>query len=136
MRSQVIDAIWNEWKEDYLSFTNIKTKEDLQSDLENTQIYILKHNNTLCSFCLIEANDMNVRPDVGPWLSSVFTFPQERNKGYARHLVEYVSRLHTPQLYLWCTPDLESFYKSFGFENDTTIYNHGQYKTIYIMVKK
>lgn len=70
----------------------------------------------------------------GQRLVHVFTFPQERNKGCARLLVEYVANLYSP-LYLWCTPDKESFYKSFGFEHDTTLYNHGQYQKFIITVK-
>jgi len=63
--------------------------------------------------------DMDTKPELTPWLASVYVAPQHRNKGLGTALVERAVEearaLGVETLYLF-TPDRESFYAHMGWE--------------------
>jgi GNAT superfamily N-acetyltransferase len=64
-------------------------------------------------------DDLDIRPDLNPWLASVFVPPEQRRKGLAsvlvNRIVEEAARLNIETLYLY-TPDMEELYSSLGWE--------------------
>lgn len=71
----------------------------------------------LGSASLIE-NDMETRPELSPWLASVFVGPEYRRRGIASQLVRRImaeaARLEVPLLYLY-TVHSEQLYAGLGW---------------------
>ena len=67
---------------------------------------------------LIES-DLEDRPDLTPWLASVFVSPEFRNRGIGGKLVRAIlgeaDRLDFAEFYLWTDKEAE-FYKTLGWE--------------------
>jgi N-acetylglutamate synthase-like GNAT family acetyltransferase len=67
----------------------------------------------------IVEHDMDSKPDLSPWLASVFVAPEHRCKGVGSKLVIYVmekaKQAGIPVLYLF-TPDKERFYQKLGWQ--------------------
>lgn len=65
------------------------------------------------------AEDMSTRPDLSPWLASVYVIPQARRRGVGSALVrramDAMTRLGIDRLYLF-TPDQVPFYRRLGWE--------------------
>jgi GNAT superfamily N-acetyltransferase len=79
------------------------------------------------------ADDMDTRPDLSPWLASVFVLPEWRGRGIASTLVrqveaEAISNGIT-QLYLF-TPDQQSLYRRLGWHDVERCLYHGESVTI------
>jgi GNAT superfamily N-acetyltransferase len=72
----------------------------------------------LCGSAMLVAQDMESRPNLGPWLAGVYVKPQYRRRGFASALVarivENAQALSIPRLYLY-TDDSESLYASLGW---------------------
>lgn len=76
----------------------------------------------------IVENDMDNRPDLSPWLASVFVIPEYRNQGIGSALVHHVmqqaQQSSIDKLYLY-TPDREAFYHKLGWRRIDTENYHG-----------
>ena len=66
----------------------------------------------------LTADDLASRPDLSPWLSSVYVAPEWRGRGLgsalARHVVARAAALGVPRLYL-CTEHSRSLYERLGW---------------------
>ncbi len=68
----------------------------------------------------IVAHDMDIKPELTPWLASVFVAPAYRNQGIGSQLVKFVmqkaqqSGIET--LYLFTSDRMEIFYRKLGWE--------------------
>jgi GNAT superfamily N-acetyltransferase len=66
----------------------------------------------------IYMQDMDIHPELTPWLAAVYVSADYRNKGIGGKLVgaieEVASHLRIATLYLW-TPDKEHFYSQLGW---------------------
>jgi N-acetylglutamate synthase-like GNAT family acetyltransferase len=52
----------------------------------------------------------------GYWLTGLFVAPEYRKHGVAQHLLQHIQRSHsTSPIWLFCHPDLVSFYQQTGF---------------------
>ena len=67
----------------------------------------------------IVAQDMATRPDLSPWLASVYVIPEARRRGVGSALVrramDAMPTLRIARLYLF-TPDQVAFYRRLGWE--------------------
>jgi GNAT superfamily N-acetyltransferase len=66
----------------------------------------------------LKLDDLEVRPELNPWLGGLFVVPERRNQGVGTALIERLlyegRRLHLADLYLW-TPSAESLYAKLGW---------------------
>jgi predicted N-acetyltransferase YhbS len=65
------------------------------------------------------AADMEIRPELTPWLASVFVAPEHRRQGLGRSLVSHVTeqaRLQGYRSLFLFTPDRELFYQQLGWQ--------------------
>lgn len=90
-----------------------------------TTLIALAGKRLLGSISLV-VDDMRTRPDLSPWLASLYVAPQHRRRGIGSLLMARVvaeaRRLGVDSLYLF-TPDLESFYGARGWSRlETTDY--------------
>jgi GNAT superfamily N-acetyltransferase len=67
----------------------------------------------------LESDDMEIRPELSPWLASLYVLPSHRGRGLGRAMVraaeEEASALGVAELYLY-TPAHERFYLALGWE--------------------
>lgn len=81
----------------------------------------------------ITANDMETRPELTPWLASVFVAPEFRNRGVGSRLVMHVMQqakdAGVDTLYLF-TPDRVSFYEKLGWRTFNEEFYRGHLVTI------
>ena len=122
----IIDAIWDEWSEDYIARTNYKTKKDLEkfyfqitqydATIPNAYIIFDTDTHSIIGSCLIDVEDMGVHPECpGPWLANVYMMESYRYQGYATKLLEYVVPRYK-KMHLWTfNMKLARFYERFGF---------------------
>lgn len=80
--------------------------------------FIYKHEGRLAGSAAIIESDMDTRPELTPWLASVYVAPEFRRQGIGSKLVEHVMRqakaAGIAKLYLF-TPDQADFYKKLGW---------------------
>jgi N-acetylglutamate synthase-like GNAT family acetyltransferase len=80
--------------------------------------FIAKEDDLLGSASIVE-HDMDNKPDLSPWLASVFVSPENRDKGVGSRLVLHVmdkaKEAGISVLYLF-TPDKERFYQKLGWQ--------------------
>ncbi len=138
---QVVNYIWDHWKDDYIQLSNLKTKEDMKTYYENASIneypivYVMYDDETmkLIGTLTFDIEDMSVMQELKPWMASVFIVPEYRNMGNASELINSAIG-NWPLLYLWTYNDrYANFYKRFGFEYYNIIPKHGQYENIIVM---
>ncbi|OAH97468.1 GCN5 family acetyltransferase [Methylomonas methanica] len=91
--------------------------------------FIYKHEDQLAGSAAIIESDMDTRPELTPWLASVYVAPEFRRKGIGAKLVKHVmlqaKTAGVAKLYLF-TPDQADFYKKLGWTALTDEYyrNH------------
>lgn len=94
--------------------------------------YIAKDDELLGSAAIV-ASDMESKPELTPWLASVFVKPCHRNKGVGSKLVLHVMSLARNngihRLYLF-TPDKQGFYLNLGWTIMNTEKYHDQEVTV------
>lgn len=80
--------------------------------------FIYKQGGVLAGSAAIVVSDMDTRPDLTPWLASVYVAPRFRRQGIGSRLVEHVMsqarQAGLANLYLF-TPDRADFYRSLGW---------------------
>ncbi|AMK79165.1 MULTISPECIES: GNAT family N-acetyltransferase [Methylomonas] len=95
--------------------------ERMQAYLGNKLIpstFIYKHESQLAGSAAIIENDMDTRPELTPWLASVYVAPEFRRQGIGAKLVKHVmlqaKTAGVVKLYLF-TPDQADFYAKLGW---------------------
>jgi GNAT superfamily N-acetyltransferase len=96
--------------------------------------YVAIDSSPVGSASIIE-NDMETRPELTPWLASVYVKPDFRHRGIGRQLVNHIEKLagehNIRQLFLF-TPDQQAFYQRLGWDTyDNTTY-HDENVTIMV----
>jgi N-acetylglutamate synthase-like GNAT family acetyltransferase len=78
-------------------------------------------------------HDMDILPELTPWLASVYVLPELRRRGIGTRLVKAIAaeagRLAIPALYLF-TEDRAGFYAAMGWETLEERAYHGEQVTI------
>ncbi|EZH77422.1 GNAT family N-acetyltransferase [Ectopseudomonas composti] len=54
----------------------------------------------------------------GQWLTGLFVAPARRRQGVAAALLDHALAQHPEPIWLFCHPDLQSFYQHLGFRAD------------------
>lgn len=80
--------------------------------------FVCKHDGQLAGSAAIVACDMDTRPELTPWLASVFVAPPFRRQGIGgslvRHVMMQAKQAGMQKLYLF-TPDQAVFYQKLGW---------------------
>lgn len=102
------------------SFDGVKCfmEHSLQKD-RLPQTYGLFIDNKIIGMFQLTYEDLNVRPDIYPWLANVYIDEEYRKKGYGRKLLESVkeiakSKLNFKELYLYTKHN--NLYEKFGWK--------------------
>lgn len=119
--NKVSTWMYNWWgKKDGYNFEKVKCfmKHSMQTD-RLPQTYGLFLNNKIIGMYQFTLEDLNVRPDIYPWLANVYIDEEYRNKGYARNLLENVKEnakrtIDFDELFLY-TKHI-GLYEKFGWE--------------------
>ena len=116
-------TIWmyNWWGiKDGYSFDGVKCfmEHSLQKD-RLPQTYGLFVNNKIIGMFQLTYEDLNVRPDIYPWLANVYIDEKYRSKGYGRKLLESIkdiakNKLNFNELYLYTKHT--DLYEKFGWK--------------------
>ena len=79
------------------------------------------------------ACDMETRPELSPWLASVFVAPEFRRQGIGaalvRHVMAQAKQANFERVYLF-TPDRSDFYRKLGWRNLFTESYRGHFVTV------
>lgn len=109
--------------------------DDMKKHLEGKDVpttFVAITDHILGSAALIES-DMPERPELTPWLASVFVVPEERKNGVGRELVQRVMQhakaTGVKTLYLY-SPDRAHFYKKMGWQTMEELEYHGTNVTL------
>jgi GNAT superfamily N-acetyltransferase len=77
------------------------------------------HGDQLVGTVSLKVHDLDIRPDLNPWLGAVLVLPNWRRRGVGSILVqravEEARRLNLPRLFLW-TASAEELYLKLGWE--------------------
>ena len=82
-------------------------------------VWLARHAQTPVATASLVAQDGSIRPDLSPWLASVYVEPAWRGRGIASALTEHIAGLAQgaghPALYLF-TPDQQALYARLGWQ--------------------
>ena len=130
-------AVWHqsEWSDLNPGETvkqRIKRMQPYLNDGFIPSTFVAKDKTSLGSASIV-ASDMETRPDLAPWLASVFVAPEHRRKGIGRQLILHVMGRAKIEgiktLYLFTT-DKESYYQKLGWNTDSIVQYRGHKVTI------
>jgi predicted N-acetyltransferase YhbS len=118
---QVASWLFSEWghltEGNSLEKTVIRLQKSLQCDQMPLTLVACNGKEPLGTVSLIEI-DMTTRPELTPWLASLYVEKEFRKKGVASLLIESVleeaKKLNIPKLYLF-THDQQNFYSHRGW---------------------
>lgn len=129
-----------EWH--HKEWSDLNPGETIEQRIERMQAYLnesfvpstfIAKDGALLGSAAIVAHDMETKPDLSPWLASVFVAPEQRGKGLGARLVLHVMNEAKTRgidtLYLF-TPDKVPFYQKLGWKIMTQEKYRGQEVTI------
>lgn len=109
---------WSSLNPDGSLEKRIATMQSYLSDDFVPSTLIAKTSELLGSAAIVK-NDMDTKPELTPWLASVFVAPQYRNQGIGSQLVKQLmqqaKQAGIEAIYLF-TPDQVHFYQKLGWE--------------------
>ncbi len=125
------------WQALYNTFFDISLYKKCHSYFN---CYVVIEDNHLVGFISLNFNDFSVYEDDNMnesslWLTDLFVWPQYRNKGVGKLLINYVSRLSHKMdipLHLACSSDMISYYRNLGWNILYTKKNNERYWTYMI----
>lgn len=118
----VAQWIWDEWNSLLTERSPIEFEAWLRAGgrrvgLPATLVWI--ENDEPVATVSLESDDMEIRPELTPWLASLYVLPSRRGRGLGRALVRAAEAeaqsLGIAELYLF-TPGQETFYAPLGWE--------------------
>jgi GNAT superfamily N-acetyltransferase len=117
---QVAALIHNEWPYEFEGISLQTWTEQFQTleGLDRTTFIAIEDSRLLGTACL-DVEDLPERPDLSPWLASVYVIPEARSRGLGSQLVQAVEReawtQGVPRLHLQ-TPEHEHYYAQQGWK--------------------
>jgi GNAT superfamily N-acetyltransferase len=126
-RPELIDLLakisWEEWRSIYEqrgeTFQDAlrKYRERLNIDCLPLALVAIAGDHLVGTVSL-KHNDLDIRPEIDPWLGALFVTPEWRGRGVGsslmRRAVEEAARLRIPRLFLW-TSSAEGLYRKLGW---------------------
>lgn len=95
--------------------------------------FVGKWQGRLAGSAAIIESDMDTRPELSPWLASVYVAPEFRDRGVGsalvRHAMAQVEAAGVGALYLF-TPDRASFYRRLGWRSVAEEFYRGHAVTV------
>jgi N-acetylglutamate synthase-like GNAT family acetyltransferase len=133
---QIATWIFDEWGHLTQGLTLDKVETHLQNHLNRDAIPLtlvaIKDHIPVGTASLM-LNDLSSRPDLSPWLASVYVQAKYRKQGIGSQLVsaaeETGQRLGVQKLYLF-TPDQERFYARLGW----SVYDQAEYRGEHVVI--
>ena len=133
---QVASWIFGEWGHLTEGVTIEKVAAKLQTHLHPDAIpltLVASLNQLPVGTASLMFEDMSSRPDLSPWLASVFVLPEYRKQGIGSMLVraaeDLSKKLSVQKLYLF-TPDQEQFYARLGW----LVIDHAEYREQQVVI--
>jgi predicted N-acetyltransferase YhbS len=103
------------------------------SDDVMPRMFVWVEDNQVLGTAAFVRSDMDTRPELSPWLASVYVKAESRGKGIAAALVQRVvshaAAAGFPELYLF-TPSKEHYYARLGWQTLFHEDYHGQMETV------
>ncbi len=127
-------AEWHhkQWGYLYPDTTLETRKNQMQKYLTDSVIpttYIAESDSNLVGSAAFVESDMDIRPELTPWLASVYVDSKARNNGVGTLLVLHIMKLAQDngvrKFYLY-TPDKEFFYKKLGWKTIEKVNYRGE----------
>ena len=119
--STVSGWVYQEWGEHMPGLTLENLTEIFSGHLNRDRIpltLIARVDGQPAATASIYIHDLDIRPDLSPWLAAVYVAPSYRKRGIGSELVKAVEgaaqKLQISRLYLF-TPDQEHFYTHLGW---------------------
>jgi GNAT superfamily N-acetyltransferase len=121
---------WEEWQEVYqqrqqtLEHSLKNYRERMNTDrlpltLVAVRAGLAANCRELVGMVSLKFHDMDIRPDLDPWLGGLLVLPKWRNRGVSttlmRRATEEARRLNVQRLYLW-THSAEGLYHKLGWQ--------------------
>ncbi|GGX94024.1 N-acetyltransferase GCN5 [Litchfieldella qijiaojingensis] len=96
-------------------------------------VFVAMHGEAPVGTASLVVDDMSVRPELTPWLASVFVLPAWRGRGIASRLVQRVEHeareWGIERCYLF-TPDQQALYRRLGWRDHESLSYRGEEVTI------
>jgi GNAT superfamily N-acetyltransferase len=114
---------YHEWRSAYdrrgETFSDVLTAYRKRTNVDTLPLALVAlHGEQLVGTVSLKIHDLDVRPDITPWLGGLFVIPEWRRHGVASTLInralEEAQRLELKRLYLW-TASAESLYQKLGW---------------------
>ena len=129
---------WTEWRSIYeqrgQNFTDALKNYQERTNFDCLPLaFVAFAENELVGTISLKHQDLEIRPDITPWLGGLFVVPSWRRRGVAsllmRRAVEEAAKLNLPRLYLW-TSSAEGLYLKLGWRPRERTEYHGKIITI------
>ena len=99
----------------------------------------VSHDRLLGSVNIVDC-DMDVRPDLRPWLAQLYVADRERGRGIGsalvRAAVERCGKLGFAHFYLYTSGTLPSFYERIGWTEKEMVHYKGKGRTVMEMTRE
>ena len=132
-------AQWHQ--EEWAHLNDGETLQEREVRMKNTflnaeimdTMFIGSVNGELIGTAAIIQSDMDTKPQLAPWLASVYVDVEKRGKGYGallvKHAMNEAKQMGIYKLYLY-TPDQSDFYKRLGWDIVSEEIYHNESVTI------
>lgn len=119
----VAEWVFNEWGHYNPGSTLDRAKSKLSEHLNKDSLpitFVALENNQPVGTCSLRVND-GIRPDLTPWLGSLYVVPNARSRGLGEKLIDIVINqacsMKYPKLYLLAfDPTLPNWYRKLGWQ--------------------
>ena len=115
-RQTLTDYVENNWKPVFKPFTEVLT-ECFSGEKDLPQCYIMLKDDNIIGFYQLVEQELIIRKDLSPWITTVFIDKQERGQRLSSKLLQngrtVAGKLGYAKVYL--TTDHIQFYEKFGF---------------------
>eukprot|EP01079_Euglenida_sp_SAG-EU17-18_P005220 gene5220-934_t len=133
---ELAEWYWKEWGE--LKDQTLEQRKEQLSNRVNTErvdstVVAVDEGGNLLGGAAVVHDDMSTRPDLTPWLASVYVSPEHRGRGVARALMDHILKVAKgmghEKLHLW-TEHSAAMYQHLGWAVEEQVQYLGRSVTI------